>query len=114
MVPGTYNIPDHYRNDTWQGLVFNIVANGVPVDLTGAAVKISFRRHSKDNSVEDTRTGAGQAAVTDGPNGEITFYGYVVTYVAATYYYDLQVTTSGGDVITYVAGTWTIIEDVTK
>ena len=115
MTPGTYNIPDHYRNDTWDGIVFTITdSNGDPIDLSSATVKMQIRRGIKSGKLEDTRTGSGQAEVTDGPNGEITIGAYVVDYLAATYYYDVQVTFPDTSVKTYIAGTWTFIEDVTK
>jgi hypothetical protein len=106
-----------YRGDTWSQ-VFRFLSGLVPVNLTGATVQAQARNPAGThyNLV---------ATVTDPVNGQVTLSlppGSLplipplipgVWPGASLYAYDLEVTLAGA-VTTWVAGTLTLIRDVTN
>lgn len=112
----------------WQ---FVLSKGGAAVDLTGATVEFTCRVGSESGALalnySKTEGGAGDAEVTfpDASNGKVT----VQPDAADTddldsdnsYVWDLEVTTAGGEVITYprdsagdpVVGTLVVTEDIT-
>ena len=43
MTPGTYKFPAHRKGDTFNGHMFEITQNDLPVDFTDAEIIIQFR-----------------------------------------------------------------------
>lgn len=87
----------------------------VGLDLSDAAVKIQLRRVAGGAVVLDSTA---KGTVTKSYDGDQTLIEWVVaaTDVATLegqYKYDLQ-TTLAGEVVTWVGGTITIIEDITQ
>jgi hypothetical protein len=116
MTPGKYNIPDHQKGDTFDGIEFTIIdyATTTPVDLTGATAKCQFRYKKKIGTLQaDLSIGSG-LTVTDAVNGVIEIDRIAsIDWAVGTYYYDLEVTLASGDIKTYVEGTIKILQDVT-
>lgn len=112
---GTYNIPDQYRNDTFDGLVFSLKnsIDETPIDLTGASIKVQFRHNTSRNFViKELNIGTG-ITILDAAGGRLAFDTFIVDWQASNYVYDIEVTFADGRIKTYVKGSWKIIQDIT-
>jgi hypothetical protein len=114
MTPATYAIPDHYKGDTFESLTFTIKEDGVAVDLTGATIKIDFRKK--------TNTGTNQASLTIGSGitvdnaigGVFTLDSFKNDWEPDVYFYDTEVTLASGIIRTYFKGTLRVNQDITS
>jgi len=109
-----YNMPDQYKNDTFNGVQFTIQNSaGDAIDLTGATVATKFRKNSKTGTVVKSITSGSGITVSDPSNGILSYDAFILDWDYGTYYYDLEVTFASGVVKTYVYGTINVIQDVT-
>lgn len=107
-----YNIPNHYRGDTWDGInKIAITQNNVPVNLTNASIKMEFRQDIDSPVIMTFSTENSGIQITS--VSSIRVMPRLIEVPFAKYYYDLQVTFPSGIVKTYVSGTWTINPDFT-
>jgi len=117
MIAAVYNISDHTRGDTFDGIVFKIYSrvDGVKtaVDLTDSTVKIQFRKENTDALVKTVTDGDG-ITITDAENGVIRVHSFIVTFAPGLYLYDVQITFPSGDVKTYIKGSFNILNDSTR
>tara|TARA_R110000787_G_scaffold46199_1_gene112275 strand:- start:813 stop:1160 length:348 start_codon:yes stop_codon:yes gene_type:complete len=113
MTPATYRIPDHYRGDTFDAITFTIKEDGTDVDLTGAAIKIDFRKDSITGSLQKSMSIGSGITIVDAVGGEFKLDSYINNWAAQTYYYDTQITFSDGIVRTYFKGTLKVDQDGT-
>jgi hypothetical protein len=100
--------------DTWQMGWQILDANGVPLDLTGASVRLHIRTKSGQLMLNASTTN-GKITV-DGPNGRIDLnVPYSETSIqAGTYLFDLEVTHSNNVRVTYDKGEWVVLHDMTR
>jgi len=116
-MAAVYNMPDHYKGDTFNEISFtinkNVSGTVTPVDLTGATIKIHFRKDPKDNVFEQMSTIDSTINIFDPTNGKFKIVKHVVDYEACKYYYDIQITYQNGDVQTPIRGNLKVIQDVT-
>jgi hypothetical protein len=109
----TYNFPDHMRGDTYDGLIFEVIAYGSPKNLTNTAIKIDFRQGSKTGPIGKSLTVGDGITKTDALSGKFKIDEFKVLMAPGIYYYDVQFT--DGDVVkTYQEGQWKILQDATK
>jgi hypothetical protein len=108
----TYNFPDHYKGDTFEGKVFSILINGTPANLNGASIKMDLRKNSKETTPLTLRLVTGSGITILG-NGSFQIDPQVIDIPAEEYVYDIQITFLSGDVKTWVGGTWKILQDIT-
>jgi len=109
VIPSIHNLKDHYKGSTLSplGLKFNS-------DLTGAVVVCQIRKDFKSTVVHEWKTGV-NITVVDLLTGEI-----VLNQVnefkpeAGIYMYDLQITFVDGTCQTYIKGSITVVQDITK
>jgi hypothetical protein len=110
----TYNFPTIVRGDTFTAQEFimeTITGNdpAVPIDLTGAQIKIQFR--GKGNKLQLTlREGAGINITTPLAGTFVISQFQTDTWEAGTYNYDCQITLAGV-VKTYFGGTFVLSPD---
>jgi len=110
-----YNIPPHRRGDTWDGINYiNITINGVPVNLTDAALKIEFRQAVDAPVALTLSTENGGIEVVNAEEGLIRLPPRLIEIPNAKYLYDLQVTFFNGVKKTYMSGSWEIYPDITE
>jgi hypothetical protein len=110
MIPAFKRIKPQLKNDTFEGVRFTL---SPATDLTGASIQTQFRKDSKNNPVaKDISIGSG-ITVEDLANGIFVWDAFVMELAVGTYYYDVQITFSGGDVKTYVEGTIQVTQDTT-
>lgn len=115
MAQQTYNIPDHVKGDTFEGVQFNVTVNGSALNLTGATIKMQLKPNANPGTTAtltlDTTDGI---TITDAVNGQFEIDQQVIDIAADCYYYDIQITLSGGSVKTYIKGNWNITQDITE
>ena len=110
MTPGTYPL-EIYRGDSyrWQFKLWNDVDKTDPVDLTGVTPKAEIRDKPAGKKVTPMTCTISapnmiDVALAAADSGSL---------IAGKAYWDLQLTYSGGDVSTVLAGPVTVTADVT-
>jgi len=110
----TYNIPDHLRGDTWNGITsITFSKDGIPLSLLGASISMQFRKQVDGPVTLELTTDNEGIVITDPSNGIIQIVPTLITMQYGTYQYDLEVTLVDGTVKTYMKGTWKIVPDIT-
>lgn len=110
-----YDIPKHKRGDTWVGINNIVIAtNGAPVDLTGATIRMDFRKSIDSPAALTLSTSNNSIIITQPTQGAFTIPPRIIEIPFGIYLYDLQVTYPNGVVLTYIEGTWEIVADITE
>lgn len=109
-----YNIPNHRRGDTWDGISsISLSANGVPLNLSGAEIAMQFRQSVDSPVAFEFTTSNNKILITNPLEGTFTIPPMIIDVPFQTYYYDLQITFASGRKKTYMEGYWKIIPDIT-
>lgn len=111
----TTDIKDSWQGDTYPGLRFTVTRNGVPKDLTGASITMTFlkgNRRTADDHVLELGTGL---TVVDAANeifdmDEIP----VLDWTSGEYYADCEIIYADGEVKTPFRYIWKIHQDKTN
>ena len=115
MLPGTFDWPAQYAGDTAGAQSFNISRNGIPINLTGAVVRMQVRECGRPIPVLDLASNDGVSIViTDAESGMFRVGYYRNPPAPGSYVYDLEVTFPDGSVKTYLRGSYTIAGEVTQ
>jgi hypothetical protein len=110
-----YTIPSHLRGDTWDGITSIVLhKNGIPLNLTGATIKMEFREDIDSPVVLELSTTNGKITITNALSGTISIPETIIDIPFGKYVYDLQVTLTSGYNKTYMRGTWEIVADITE
>lgn len=114
MIPTAYNLPDAYRGDTFDPIVFVFTNqnDGSPINLSGALAVAQVRSAKNNSLIFQWSTQDNSISIL---NNMVTFNsvnGDRMKIPAGTHNYDLQINLSGLNE-TYINGTWTIIKDIT-
>lgn len=114
MTPATYNIPNQYAGDTFDGFQVTVTqtSNDVttPINLTNITIACKFKKDS--STVLDLTEGSG-ITIVDAEDGIFKIDAFSVPTDAGTYNYDIQFTYSSGSVKTYMRGTMKVIQQIT-
>lgn len=115
MTPATYTIPSHTSGDMWAGISsLTITINSVAPTVALASARIQFRKSAAGSVVLELSTADDTILIESAANWEISVPKIVVSIPAGVYVYDLQTVDGDGDTKTYLGGTWTILEDITR
>lgn len=112
MIPGKYN-PRFVQGDTWEFSVNVQDANETAFDLTGYTAQSQLREHASSVSAAITLT----CEIETPTNGIIKVTGDKDSTSAVTagkYAWDLQITYVSGEIYTILAGTFTVLAEVTR
>jgi hypothetical protein len=109
---GHYNFPEHVKGDTFDGVLFTIKVNTVPLDLNSAHIKMDLRLEPLGVVAETFSDGAG-ITIYNASDGQFVFDAQIIDIDAGNYYYDIEITLSNNVVKTYITGRWTILQDIT-
>ena len=116
MIAKRYNFTPHMAGDTFEGiqLTLTLTSGGstAPIDLTGAAIKIIFKKQDISTTVSTLEIGSG-ITIDDATGGVFSIDPFTVFAVAYLYEYDMQITFSNGDIKTYMKGFFEVIEQIT-
>jgi hypothetical protein len=110
---GHYNFPDHVKGDTFDGTLFTIKVNGVPLDLNSAHIDMDLRLEPLGVIAKTFSSDTGGIIIYNPSDGQFTVDPQIVDVPAGDYYYDIEITLSNGVVKTYVGGRWKILQDIT-
>jgi hypothetical protein len=114
MIPATHNLPDVYRGDTMKEIRFELLKNGVPIDLTGASVRCDFKLKTGSHLFRFSKAND-KISIMDPPTeGKFAINSTIIDFPAGTYNYDIEVIFADGTINTFVAGTLKVIQDVTS
>ena len=109
-----YNFKKHKTGDTFNGVDFELLINGLPKDLTGATIKMQLKKDKNSPAVLTlSSTVPEQINITDALSGLFSIVNQVISVPEGNYIYDIQFTFADGTVKTYISGGWPIINDVT-
>jgi hypothetical protein len=106
-----YNFRDHKKGDTYPKTKFNAAIDGVPLNITGASIKMMLRDRSK--YVKKIFQNGEGITITNPAAGGFELDRQIIDIPAGEYTYDIQITLSDGSVKTYIYGAWTIKQDIT-
>ena len=102
-----------YNNDTYSGVVFQIIVNGSPPSLVGASIKMEIRKHRDDEPIITLTNGNG-ITITDAINCKFQIDEQIFSGDPGSYIYDIQITFASGKIKTYIKGDFIITGDVTQ
>tara|TARA_R110000851_G_scaffold333456_1_gene513408 strand:- start:2855 stop:3202 length:348 start_codon:yes stop_codon:yes gene_type:complete len=114
MTPAVYTFPPHYKGDTFNSFTFTIKENGVPIDLTGASVKIEFKKKSIKGDIQASMTVGSGITIDDAEGGVLRLDSFINDWLPENYFYDTQITFANGIVNTYFKGVLTVNQDITN
>lgn len=104
----------HIKGDTFDEVAFSIQINSVPVDLTGAVIKMQLKKDNSPTAVLSlTSVGSAGITITSPTGGLFKINSQIIDIEAYNYLYDIQFTLASGVVKTYVSGNFIIQKDVT-
>lgn len=104
-----YDLPDHRTGDTFRAIECTLKVNGDPVDLTDATILCQVR-----STPGGTLAMALQTSIPFPTMGIFRIDEQAVTLTSGLYYYDLQITMPSGFKQTYMTGTWSILQDISR
>ncbi len=99
----------HKRGDTFEAVTFQINIDNVPMDLTGAIIRMQLRKEA-GAPVVFTPT----ITLTDADGGQFLINKQIIDINACTYKYDIEIEEADGDVWTWISGLFTITNDITR
>ena len=106
---------DWFRGDSFP-IELAIKKCGEAVDLTGASLVLTVNKKRNPTNSPTTQLFYLEGNITDEVNGLVSFTPSQTNtdIYPATYYYDIQLTLSGGHVITISHREFRILQDITK
>ena len=117
MTPGIYNFKPHKRGDTFNGFMFEVTQDFIPVDFTGAVITIQLRVKPGSAVVLEWKTSDGSITISGAGNNIINMNektGPEMNVAPNTYKYDINVVLANGVTNTYVAGIFPIVDDISR
>lgn len=104
----------YYLNTTkvyyiWNGTTYETTTGGKIVDLTGCTVLCQMRQNYNFPVIDTI-----DVQITDPTAGVLKIMSQSFDMAGGTYLYDIQLTFPNGSVKTYISGTITVSEDVSR
>lgn len=108
-----YNLPNHISGDTFNGVDFQVLVNGLPQDLTGFTIRMEVKPGKIANaSLTLTSTNNQGIEITNAAEGRFRIMEQKIDLNPQRYFYDIQFT-QGDYVKTWIMGQWVINSDIT-
>ena len=114
MNPGTYNLPDHYKGDTFDKITFTLKEDSVVVDLTGALIKMDFKKNTNTGTLQQSFSIGTGITVISATGGVVELDAFINDWDTDMYFYDIEITFSDGVVRTYVKGRLSVNQDISN
>lgn len=108
-MAANYNFPQIKQSNTFKQRNINVIVDGAPLNLTGATVCMQIREKSTTALIFSF-----PITITDAVNGVLTIAKFPVLMHPKTYEYDLKITLSNGDVLTYIQGYFPVLSIISK
>lgn len=118
MRTATFNLSDQYKGDSFERINFEFYATkddtGNEIDMTGYIPKMEMRKDSAAGKLIKTLTIGDGLEWTDQTLGTMYVNPFLWTFETGDFVYDLQMTHPDSTVLTYVRGSFKVIDDVTS
>ena len=101
-----------YNNDTYNGCEFEVIVNDVPLDLTGASIRMQVRKTRSQAPVISIELASG-LTIVNAIAGEFQIDKQVFSAPPTTYIYDIEITLADGTIKSYIKGNFKVSGDVT-
>ncbi len=113
MIPAILDF-EHYKGDTFLEVPFEILIDSVPLNLTGALIKMQLRKNYEKDVVLEFSTTNNKIQIINSSLGTFKIVEQIIDIESFNYIYDLQITLASGEVETYIKGKFNIANDVTR
>lgn len=115
-LPARYTLPAAVAGDTFPGITeLTVKVNGSAPANSLSSVRMDIRTAADATSATKALTSAGgDITINDAAAWNITVEPFAIDIAADNYVFDIEFTDSAGNVSTYVAGTWKVVQDVTR
>jgi hypothetical protein len=103
------------RGDTFAEVPFQINKDGVPIDLTGAIIRMQLRK-SPGGTIYLNLTSVSNLGITitSEPDGAFKINEMILNLEPNVYLYDIEIIFPSGEVKTWVSGQFTVTNDITR
>jgi hypothetical protein len=106
----------HIKGDTFDAVDFVVKINTIPVNLTGAVIKMQLRQDPYDQTTAPalslTSVANAGITITEPTLGKFKINSQIINIDVFQYSYDIQITLASGVVKTYVTGLFNVVIDV--
>lgn len=102
-----------YAGDTWTVSLTFTDSNSAPIDLSAATLLLQIKK-SKSAADPVLELSEGNGLTVGGAGSNVVTISTVANLPKGTYHYDLQSTFSASSITTYLRGTISVTEDVTR
>jgi hypothetical protein len=106
----------HIKGDTFEEVDFAIKLNGLAMDLTGAVIRMQLKKTQDLTFAYLSLTSVASAGITitNAIGGLFKINQQIIDIEVFNYAYDVELTFASGVVKTYLAGTFTITQEITN
>ena len=105
----------HIQGDTFTEVPFEIIINTLPLDLTGAVIKMQLRKECGGIPyLSLTSVANAGLTITDAVNGVFKINEQIIDIPEYNYLYDIQITLDDDTVKTWINGNFLIKCDITR
>lgn len=105
----------HIKGDTFEAVNFEMLINGLPIDLTNCVLRMQLRKEYGGVIIKSFTTVANAGlTITNGLLGLFKINKQIIDIQAFSYLYDIELDYQNGDVKTYIKGNFIITNDVTR
>jgi len=108
----TYNLPDCFHGNTFDGVIFNFDDTKPELSLLGATAKMMV--NSKWTTVTVDTLTISNSRLSLLSNFQLKILPFVVTYNPGVYQYDILITYASARKKTRISGEWIINEVITE
>ena len=110
----SYNF-SHIKGDTFDEVPFEILLNTVPIDLTGAVIRMQLRSECGGLvALSLTSVASAGITITNAVNGLFKINKQIIDIAAGNYSYDLEIRFADNTVKTWLSGAFLILCDITR
>jgi hypothetical protein len=103
------------RNATFNEVPFEILIDSVPLDLTGAVIRMQVKKDACSSAVLTlTSVGSAGITITDAVNGQFKINEQIIDIPTCNYEYDIKITLASGEVDYYVGGLFQVVKTITN
>ena len=105
----------HIKGDTFEAVNFQMLVNTVPLNLTGAILRMQLRKeYGGVVFLSLTSVASAGITITTPASGLFKINKQIINLDAANYIYDIELIKSDGTIKTYISGNFYITNDVTR
>ena len=105
----------HIKGDTFEAVNFQMLVNTVPLNLTGATLRMQLRKeYGGVVFLSLTSVANAGITITTAASGLFKINKQIINLDAANYIYDIEFIKADGTIKTYISGNFSITNDVTR